>query len=75
MTTMIDEDLFEEVSKDIINAIVGIQYADKEKDITKLIIARNIYKFLESYEIYEENIEILNEESKNGKRRILNDRL
>lgn len=60
---------FEEITTKIINDIANTNYKDLKKEILKIEILRNIARFLQSEEIYRENIEILNERASNGKKR------
>ena len=60
---------FEEITTKIINDIANTNYKDLKKEILKIEILRNIARFLESEEIYRENIDILNERASNGKKR------
>lgn len=50
---------FNEVSNDIINAISNLHYEDKEKEIIKLKIAYVICKMVENEQVFNDDIQIL----------------
>lgn len=68
---MNDEIKFEQVVYDIISVINSIEYEnDVHKELLKYEILQVIYRMTESMEIFQDDIEILNQYAINGKERI-----
>lgn len=68
---MNDEIKFEQVVSDIVLAIDSIKYEnDVHKELLKYEILQVIYRMTESMEIFQDDIDILNQYAINGKERI-----
>lgn len=63
---MNNEEIFEEVTNDVIKAIGNIKYEDIDKELLRIELLQNIARFLQNSELYEDNKKILNERAKNG---------